>query len=389
MVEEAKLHHLKSVVSQHNCAWMIASVTWGETPGPDRAAVAQAASELMDAHDINLTNQAVLQKAEELATQRIGLGDPTSVTGHHRTQPVMIATPPTPPKGTGGGYNPNQNKSKPHEVLVKPSEISELTSTKDGKPVIKDEYKNNITLKQKGRLLTLVWHTEIPWDEMPAEHRKQLIAATHTRPQRPKSFGRRPALLATSTENDTQERKSRQKGAAESDPETVFAATVLSASPARADGKKLSVDSGASIHLTDEEELMHDLEDCNEIITACNGSNVPVKRKGKLSVNVPDQQGNHTKITLTNVFLVPGSGRTLLSVSRMDGAGAQVNFSGGKGSIITKQGIVIPLTLQNGLYSLPVISFPVVESDNAASAQQHAANVCASPDAPQPTREIA
>ena len=73
---------------------------------------------------------------EQLANQKIGLGDPTSSTGPGKTQAVLVASSNNPPRGEGGGQTQANNKNRIHEVIVKPSEISYLTSTKDGKTVI-------------------------------------------------------------------------------------------------------------------------------------------------------------------------------------------------------------------------------------------------------------
>ena len=94
-----------------------------------------------------------------------------------RAKPKLFSLPHPTPRGEGGGQTQANNKNRLHEVIVKPSEISCLTSTKDGKTVIKEEYQKSISLEKRGRAYTLKWHTNIPHDQMPEEDRQQLFAA--------------------------------------------------------------------------------------------------------------------------------------------------------------------------------------------------------------------
>ena len=383
-VEQAKFDHLQSVLSEQQCAFHILHVIWPATTGADHAAIIQAAQDITQQVHDSPSTQILLNKAEQLANQKIGLGDPTSSTGPGKTQAVLVASSNNPPRGEGGGQTQANNKNRIHEVIVKPSEISRLTSTKDGKTVIKEEYQQNISLEKRGRAYTLKWHTNIPHDQMPEEDRQQLLAATNTRP--PRSWNRSSdknkqtskSFLATDQRGEgTQQSTSEQKGSAASNSETVYAATVLSATHPRPGHKNLNVDSGATVHLTDNRQAMYDLTACDEKITTCDGSIVCVSQKGKLSASVQDQQGNKIKLTLTDVLFVPGSGRTLVSLSRMDKGGAQVTIANNKGVITTSQGTKIPLVCESGLYSIPVDHFHMEQTASDSTAGPERGNACA------------
>ncbi len=82
------------------------------------------------------------------------------------------------------------------------------------------------------------------------------------------------------------------------------------------------LDSGASIHITNNVKQLHDVTKCNESIKLPNGKSILSKCKGNFTGLI-----NNNKITLTNVYFAPDIRKNLISISSLLNNNFKVVFS--------------------------------------------------------------
>ncbi|MAD43665.1 MAG: hypothetical protein CMH98_01550 [Oceanospirillaceae bacterium] len=119
------------------------------------------------------------------------------------------------------------------------------------------------------------------------------------------------------------------------------------------------VDSGATHHLTNDPEILHNV--CIQApiptIKVANGTSVKVQGVGTMVLEVIDNEGAPTSVVLTDVLLVPeldvGLGLVgLLSVGQMLNEGAQLDLSITGGTVLLPNDISIPIQRRKELLTL-------------------------------------
>lgn len=110
-----------------------------------------------------------------------------------------------------------------------------------------------------------------------------------------------------------------------------------------------TIDSGASAHMTQHDNLSQVTEDApNRYISTANGEIFKVRKEGSMAVII-----NNQIITMNNVLFIPELQANLLSVSRIAGAGKKVTFEGNKCVITNPDGKTLAeTTAENGIYKL-------------------------------------
>jgi hypothetical protein len=87
-------------------------------------------------------------------------------------------------------------------------------------------------------------------------------------------------------------------------------------------------DSGASIHMTNLDEGLYDVEESNQVIIVGNGEKLKAIKTGKLKMKTKDLNGNEVLFILNNVKYVPGLWKNLFSVGKALKEGAKLESSG-------------------------------------------------------------
>ena len=112
--------------------------------------------------------------------------------------------------------------------------------------------------------------------------------------------------------------------------------------------EKWLIDSGASVHITNNDEKMSKVEPAFETIIVGNGMEVKAKKKG--TVTIKTEQG--TLLQMSNVLYVPNFEKNLLSVAKLTSNGATVSADSEK-MTLTKGELTITTkkeTGNNGMY---------------------------------------
>ena len=119
-------------------------------------------------------------------------------------------------------------------------------------------------------------------------------------------------------------------------------------------------DTGASNHMTNSLKGMYDLKPNTKYITVGNGSRMQVTKTEKWRGTAIDNQGNKTKLTLTNVDYVPELMVNLFSLTdamnkdfELTGSKKELNISRGNFSIRFDQKIASPAGNIFGTTMLP------------------------------------
>src|SRR5262245_30941426 len=136
---------------------------------------------------------------------------------------------------------------------------------------------------------------------------------------------------------------------------TVFSKDDQHALTASADKSEAAVDSGASVHYCPDRSKFVTYEKVTgPAIYAADGRAMKAVGKGNIEIRLPNK-GDHTKVTLQDVYHVPDMTTTLISVACLDKAGFIAHFGRGLCRIEAPDNKVIAeIPLQHGLYALGV-----------------------------------
>lgn len=114
------------------------------------------------------------------------------------------------------------------------------------------------------------------------------------------------------------------------------------------------VDSGATSHMCCDRAFFDEMKPSTGIsITLADGNETLVRGVGSGRLFCQDEEGKPQEIILSEVFYVPDLESNLISVGRLVAKGAEVIFSGHRGCVIQRNGVVAAVAKKiGGLYQL-------------------------------------
>jgi hypothetical protein len=112
-------------------------------------------------------------------------------------------------------------------------------------------------------------------------------------------------------------------------------------------------DTGATSHMTNDDEGMFDIEPNNQQIVIGSGETMKAVKKGKLKLKTKGKNGEETIFILSNVLFVPWLWKKLFSISKVIKEGGKIN-SLERHMIIEKGKIKLKFTEERGLFKIPL-----------------------------------